>query len=136
MQISREQRLANKIKLLVDSVNAESGERMTWPIISGGLNKRGIDVSRTTWHYLTAGQPIAWPSDDFLRALADIFGVDPDYLLVDEGPIPDRVEKELALVRAMRRAKVRNFAFRNLSDVDPESLATIMEMLSNEEEDL
>jgi hypothetical protein len=131
MHLTREQVLANKLDLLLDSINAETGEKMTWPVISEELKKRNQGISRTTWQFMKAGTPIAWPSDELLTALAETFSVDPQYLIQESGPIPERVEKELELLKSMRRAKVRNFALRNLGTVDPEALEIILKSLDD-----
>lgn len=132
MQLTREQILANKLDLLLDSIHAETGETLTWPMISQELEKRGQGISRATWQFIKAGTPIAWPSESLLTALAEIFGVDPQYLIQETGPVPERVEKELGLIRSMRRAKVRNFALRNLGSVDPEALEIILRSLEGD----
>ena len=45
------------------------------------------------------------------------------------GPLPERIEAELELLRSMRRAEVRSFAARALGQVDPEALRKIAQIL-------
>ncbi|MSR99592.1 hypothetical protein FYJ28_12260 [Arthrobacter sp. BL-252-APC-1A] len=61
--------------------------------------------------------------------MAEVFDVNPEYLLQEDGPLPERIEAELELLRSMRRAEVRNFAARALGQVDPEALRKIAQIL-------
>jgi hypothetical protein len=67
---------------------------------------------------------------DLLAALADFFGVSADFLLRN-GPVPDRLEAQLNLIRAMRLSKVRSFAARTLGDVSPRTLNAITQFLDD-----
>ena len=67
---------------------------------------------------------------DLLAGLAAFFGVNADFLLTD-GPLPERLEAQLDLIRAMRVSKVRSFAARTLGDVSPRTLNAITEFLDD-----
>jgi hypothetical protein len=127
--VRRAETLARKIKLLLDTIPSESGKQFDYPAISAGAKaKYDYYISRTRWSLLKSGKEQVVP-DECLRAIAGVFGVNPDYLLQDDGPVPEQVEAELALLRSMRRADVRNFAARALGPVDPEALRAITQIL-------
>jgi transcriptional regulator with XRE-family HTH domain len=100
--------LARKVELLLDSIMAESGRPFDYPAVRDGAQKSGLYVSREQWELLKAGKEQTLP-EELLRALAAVFGVNPEYLLQEDGPLSERVEAELILLRSMRRAGVRNF---------------------------
>lgn len=100
--------LARKVALLLDTIMAESGEPFDFPAVRDGAQESGLYVSRERWDLLKAGKEQTLP-EEFLRALAGVFGVSPEYLLDENGPLSERVEAELILFRSMRRAGVRNF---------------------------
>ncbi|TDK25937.1 hypothetical protein E2F48_11470 [Arthrobacter crusticola] len=66
-----------------------------------------------------------------MRALATVFDVDPEYLLQEDGKLPERVEAELERLRTLRRAEVRSFVARALGPVDPEALEAIAKILDD-----
>ncbi|TYC96615.1 hypothetical protein FQ377_13835 [Arthrobacter echini] len=63
--------------------------------------------------------------------MADFFQVDTDYLLKADGDVPERIQHELELLAAMRRAKVKEFATRTLAEVDNETLDAIAALLDD-----
>jgi transcriptional regulator with XRE-family HTH domain len=127
--IRRAATLARKINLLLDTIMSESGEPFDYPAVSAAAQAQcGYYISRTRWSLLKAGKEQVVPKDA-LRAIATVFDVDPEYLLQDDGPLPEQVEAELNLLRSMRRAEVRNFAARALGDIDPEALRAIAKIL-------
>lgn len=129
--IRRAETLARKINLLLDVIMTDSGRPFDYPAIRDGARKAGYYLSRTRWSLLKSGKEQVVP-DDALRAIAAVFDVDPDYLLQEDGNLPERVEAELELLRSMRRAEVRNFAARALGPVDPEALKAIAKILDEE----
>lgn len=129
--IRRAETLARKISLLLDVIMSDSGKPFDYPAIRDGARKAGYYLSRTRWSLLKAGKEQVVP-DEALRAIASVFDVDPEYLLQDDGKLPERVEAELELLRSMRRAEVRNFAARALGPVDPEALKAITRILDEE----
>lgn len=129
--IRRAETLARKINLLLDVIMTDSGRPFDYPAIRDGARKAGYYLSRTRWSLLKSGKEQVVP-DDALRAIAAVFDVDPDYLLQEDGNLPERVEAELELLRSMRRAEVRNFAARALGPVDPEALKAIAKILDED----
>jgi hypothetical protein len=125
--------LADKINLLLDTLRTEAGESFDFATIQQGLKGRGVAISRTKWHYLKTADPRVRPDEKLLRALGEVFGVDPEYLVQEDGPLPQQVEQELHTVRALRRAEVRNFAARALGQIDPEGLQAILEVIERNE---
>lgn len=131
-EIRRAETLARKINLLLDVIMNESGKPFDYPAIrDGAQEKAGYYISRTRWSLLKHGKEQVVP-EEALRAIAAVFDVDADYLLQEDGKLPERVEAELELLRSMRRAEVRNFAARALGPVDPEALKAIAKILDAE----
>lgn len=126
--LRRAETLARKINLLLDTIMSESGQPFDYPAIRDGAQAAGYYISRTRWSLLKAGKEQVVP-DDALRAIASVFDVNPEYLLQEDGPLPEQVEAELELLRSLRRAEVRNFAARALGPVDPEALQAIAKIL-------
>jgi transcriptional regulator with XRE-family HTH domain len=126
--IRRAETLARKINLLLDVIVSDTGKPFDYPAIRDGAQQAGYYLSRTRWSLLKSGREQVVP-DEALRAIASVFDVDPEYLIQDGGKLPERVEAELALIRSMRRAEVRNFAARALGPVDPEALQAIAKIL-------
>ncbi|WP_459793088.1 hypothetical protein [Arthrobacter sp. AD-310] len=126
--IRRAETLARKINLLLDVIPSPSGKPFDYPAIRDGAQEAGYYISRTRWSLLKAGKEQVVP-EECLRALATVFDVDPEYLLQEDGKLPEQVEAELELLRSMRRAEVRNFAARALGPVDPEALRAIAKIL-------
>lgn len=126
--------LADKINLLLDTLSTESGGTFDFATIQQGLKDRGVAISRTKWHYLKTADTRVRPDEKLLQALGEVFGVDPRYLVHEDGPLPLQVEQELQTVRALRRAEVRNFAARALGQIDPEGLQAILEVIEKKEQ--
>jgi DNA-directed RNA polymerase subunit F len=125
--------LADKINLLLDALRPEAGEPFDFATIQQGLKDRGVAISRTKWHYLKTADTRVRPDQKLLEALVEVFGVDPRYLVQEDGPLPQQVEQELATVRALRRAEVRKIAARALGQIDPEGLQAILEVIEKNE---
>lgn len=128
MALRRAETLARKVNLLHDVIVSETGKPYEYAAVRDGVQKAGYYLSRTRWSLLKAGKEQVVP-EEALRAIAEFFDVDPEYLLQEEGKLPERVEAELELIRSMRRAEVRNFAARALGPVDPEALKAIAKIL-------
>ena len=128
-----EQILANKINLLLDALPGEDGKPLNFPAVQGALRERGVPLGRTKWYYLTTGHPALRTDRELLTAIADVFGVDPGFLLHEDGPLPEQIERELKMLIAMRRAQVRDFAMRALGDIDPDGLQAILEVIEKNE---
>ena len=124
----RPETLARKVELLMDTVMAENGKPLDYPSVRDGAQKSGFFVSREQWELLTAGKEQTLP-DELLRALAAVFGVNPEYLLQEDGPLPEHVEAELILLRSMRRAGVRNFHACPGGQIDAATLREVARIL-------
>jgi hypothetical protein len=120
--------LARKVEPLMDTVMAENGKPFDYPSVRDGAQNSGFDVSREQWELLTAGKDQTVP-DELLRALAAVFGVNSEYLLKEDGPLSERVEAELILLRSMRRAGVRNFHACQSGHIDAATLREVARIL-------
>ena len=125
--------LSRKIDLLLDVVVTPDGKQYEFNDVAAALAERGVKLSRTRWHHLKVGDSTAKHPTDLITALAKFFQVDPDYLLKADGEIPERIQQELELLAAMRRAKVKEFATRTLAEVDNETLDAIAALLDDSE---
>jgi len=127
--VRRAETLARKLKLLLDTIPSPSGKTYDYPMVSAAAKEKyDYYISRTRWSLLKSGKEQVVP-EECLRAIAGVFGVNADYLIQDDGPVPEQVDAELNLLRSMRRAEVRNFAARTLGPVDPEALRAIAKIL-------
>ena len=120
--------LARKVDLLVDTIPAENGKPFDYPAVRDAAQAHGFYVSKEQWDLLRAGKEQALP-EELLRALAGVFGVSPEYLLEEDGPVSERVEAELILLRSMRRAGVRNFRACQSGQIDAATLREIAGVL-------
>lgn len=124
--------LARKLNLLVDVATTE-GHTPTFREIADALDAQGVGLSRARWSYMIAGTGPAVRDRKLLNAIAEFFGVDGRFLTGGLGSdIPVRIEAQLDLIRAMRVARVKNFAVRALGDVSPETLKAITRYLDAE----
>jgi hypothetical protein len=121
--------LSQRLRLLVDLYYVEHGVELKYGEVAAALERQGINLSRARWSYMLNGHRIV-DDTDLLAGLADFFGVSADFLLRN-GPMPDRLEAQLDLIRAMRVSKVRSFAARTLSDVSPRTLNAITQFLDD-----
>ncbi|TJY66306.1 hypothetical protein E4J89_16990 [Arthrobacter sp. CAU 1506] len=64
-------------------------------------------------------------------ALAKFFEVDPAYLTEETGELPERIERELQLLKKMRRNKLKSIAARTLGDIDSKTLDAINALLDD-----
>ena len=129
-QQSATELLANRLRTLMDVVEARTGEEVTFTAISDYLSGRGVTLSRSRWSYILNGHRRI---DDvaLLDALSDFFEMPHGYLRGEAG-VPEPITAQLDLVRAMRAAKVRSFAARTLGDLSPETLSAITTYLDKE----
>ena len=123
--------LARKIDLLLDVMVTADGRPYEFQDIHTALAEKGVKLSRTRWHHIKAGDATVRQPPEVLTALAEFFQVNPDYLLNSDGGVPERIQHELELLAAMRRAKVKEFATRTLADVDNETLDAIAALLDD-----
>jgi hypothetical protein len=123
--------LARRLALLLDHVEAVRGTPYTFTEVSTFLEARGIPLSRARWGYMLRGDSWRIRDVDVLDGLAELFGVDEAYLR-GEQDLPASISAQMHLVRALRRARVQNFAARNLGDTDPAAYAAIAEYLDSQ----
>mgnify|MGYP000694312643 CR=1 FL=1 len=123
--------LARKIDLLLDVVQTSEGKPFEFQDIQSALAEKGIKLSRTRWHHMKSGDATVRQPTEVVTGLAEFFQVNPSYLLDADGEVPERIQSELELLAAMRRAKVREFATRTLSEVDNETLDAIAALLDD-----
>ncbi|KHL02723.1 hypothetical protein LK10_11670 [Sinomonas humi] len=126
--------MARKLNLLMDALEAE-GRKVTFADIQKAVAADGIQLHRSRWGYMTSGTGHNTTDDRLLVSLAKFFGVNPRYLIMDTDEVPERVEAQMDLLHTMRMNKVRNFAARQLADVDPETLRRITEILAARKND-
>lgn len=127
-RIRRAEIIARKVNLLLDTIVTTSGQPFDYATVRDAAQEAGCYFSRTRWSLLKNGkeQVIA---DEALNALAVVFDIDPEYLLQEDGPLPEKVEAKVVVLRRERRAEVLSFAARALGPVDPEALKAIAEVL-------
>ncbi|KUM37491.1 hypothetical protein AR539_09575 [Arthrobacter sp. EPSL27] len=63
--------------------------------------------------------------------MAKFFNVEPAYLTDESGELPERIERELQLLKKMRRNKLKNIAARTLGDIDIKTLEAINALLDD-----
>lgn len=131
--LSPQAELARRLNLLLDVAVAERGQPITFREVQEKLADRGIKLSRARWFYMKDGTGRLVSDAALLRALCEIFNVDPAYLLdVDSGDLPQRIDSQLEFVKSLRAARVKTFAARTLGDVSPETLRAITEYLNKD----
>jgi transcriptional regulator with XRE-family HTH domain len=131
--LSPQAELARRLNLLLDVVVAERGQPITFREVQEQLAGRGVKLSRARWFYMKDGTGRLVSDPDLLRALCEIFNVDPAYLLdADSADLPQRIDSQLEFVKSLRAARVKTFAARTLGDVSPETLRAITEYLNRD----
>lgn len=128
----RREELARRLDLLMDVVVAEGGQPYKFADIQAALAEKGVGLSRARWFYMREGTGATVTDPKLLSALAEFFGVPPAYLLDSDPSLPERVEAQLKLLKAMRIAEVRSFAARALGDLSPEATSAIAKILEEE----
>lgn len=114
----------------------DTGEPLTFKAISAALAERGVVLSRARWSYMLHGNGPLVTNPRLLRALADVLGVDVSYLTPGaNGPLPERIEAQLNVLRAIRYSKFKVVAARELGEVAPRTLDAITEILNQHLDD-
>lgn len=130
---SAQQVLARRLNLLLDVAAEERGAPLTFLELQKELTDRGVGLSRARWSYMKDGTGRLVSDPQLLAAISDVFGVDPDYLLGNQGPeLPELIDSRLEFLKALRAAKVKSFAARALGEVSPETLRVITEYLNKD----
>ena len=129
--LRRAEQLARKINLLLDTAMTRSKRPVGYSAVRDRAMKDGYFLSRTRWSLLKNGKEQVI-TEEALCAIAKAFDVTPEFLLQDDGDLPQQVEARLEEVRAKRRAEVRDAATRALGFVDPEALKAITKILDSD----
>lgn len=110
--------LSRKLQLLMDVVEANSGQRPPYKEIVAEVEAHGATLSRPRWGYMLGGNGPAVRDRRLLEALAAFFGVPAEYLTDAAGStdVPERVQAQLELVLELRRREVVAFATRRLGE--------------------
>jgi len=130
--LSPQVELARKITLLLDVVVAEGNTPYTYRQIAQGLKEHGIALSRARWAYMITGDGPLVTDTNLLTGIAEFFRIPPEYLLGSDDDLPERVEAQLAFVKALRAKRVVKFAARMFGDVSPATLRAITDLLETE----
>lgn len=129
--LQRTEVIAGKVNLLLETIMTKSGQPFDYASIRDGALAAGYYLSRTRWSLLKHGREQVLP-DEALYAVARAFGVDPNYLLEEDGDLPGEVRVKFDQVRVKRRAEVRDAATRALGLVDPQALKEISKILDSD----
>ena len=110
--------LSRKLQLLMDVVEANSGQRPSYKEIAAEIETQGASMSRPRWGYMLGGNGPAVRDQRLLAALATYFGVPAEYLTDAAGntDVPERVQAQLELVLELRKREVVAFATRRLGE--------------------
>jgi len=108
--------LSRKLQLLMDVVEANTGQRPPYKEIAAEIKAAGASMSRPRWGYMLNGNGPAVRDERLLSALAQFFGVPAEYLTDAAGAsdVPERVQAQLELVLEARKREVVAFATRRL----------------------
>lgn len=134
-RLERAETLARKVNLLLDVVVAEGGEPYEFSDIQEGVRENGYELSRTRWWRIRSGESPDNVPKEALVALAKFFEVDPAYLTDETGELPERIERELQLLKRIRRNRLKNIAARTLGDIDIRTLEAINALLDEVDND-
>ena len=133
-RLARAETLARKVNLLLDVVVAEGGQPYEFADIQAGVREHGYELSRTRWWRSRSGESPEVVPAEALVALAKFFDINPAYLTEDAGDLPERIERELQLLKKMRRNRLKNIAARTLGDIDVKTLEAINALLDEVDE--
>ncbi|OAD97720.1 hypothetical protein [Arthrobacter sp. OY3WO11] len=128
-RLAKAETLARKVNLLLDVVVAEGGKPYEFSDIQAGVRQHGYELSRTRWWRIRSGESLEVVPTEALVALAKFFEIDPVYLTDETGELPERIERELQLLKKMRRNQLKNIAARTLGDIDIKTLDAINALL-------
>lgn len=119
--------LAEKLNHLFATVHPSGRGEFTLDEVAEAINEHGeVSITSAYLSQMRRGQRTN-PSKNVLEALAWFFGVSPAYFFNDE--LAGKIEAELELVVAMRRASVQQIALRaaELSEESLRNLSVLIE---------
>lgn len=123
--------LAEKLNHLFATVHPSGRGEFTLDEVAEAINKHGeTSITAAYLSQLRRGQRTN-PSKNVLEALAWFFGVSPAYFFNDE--LAGKIEAELGLVVAMRRASVQQIALR-AAELSEESLRNLSVLIEHWQE--
>lgn len=118
--------LAEKLDQLFQKMHPPDRGEYTHKEVADGIRQRGGPTVSATYIWQLRRGLKDNPTKKHLEALADFFGVSPSYFFDEESAM--RIHAQLALLAAMRDARVRNIALR-AADLSPETLHAIAEII-------
>lgn len=124
--------LAKRLNILLDVSTAETGHEQQYKDVATAMDHLGTPLSRGRWYYFRQGTGPDPQDRALLGNLAHFFKVSPDYLLYEDGEVPERVAAQLELLQTLRANEVKEFAARRLENLDADSLRSIISMLDEE----
>jgi len=133
---ARTRELARRINLLLDVIVAETGEAYTFNQIAAGLKKDGVNLSSGRWFYMISGEGPLTTDLEMLEALATFFEIDSSYLVDWNSELPQRINAQLELVKAIRAAKLTTLAARMVGPLDTEGVEMITALINSQMKDL
>jgi hypothetical protein len=98
------------------TLQEQSGAPLTYQDSVELMAKRGIVLSRSVWHKLRDPKYLI-KNFNVLAGFADIFGIDGEYLLSEDAPIPAAIEAQRETLAAARAASVMEYATRRMGFV-------------------
>lgn len=124
--------LSRKLALLLEVSAASNKKPYTFNEIAARLAEQGISLSRQRWSYMLNGNGPLVTEPGLLKALAELFHVPVEYLIPGvESEIPEKIDAQLATIRAAKHSKLKLIATRELGEVSPKTLSAITKLLTD-----
>ncbi|MEO7016632.1 MAG: hypothetical protein ABI130_14520, partial [Leifsonia sp.] len=118
-----------RVGLLLDAWEFEKKSPLTYAQAKEYLAGRGLGLARPRWSYLISGNGFLVTDTEFLTALAELFEVEPSYLLDLDSEPSEALTARLDFIQDLRELRVQRFAARNLAGVSPETLGLITDAI-------
>lgn len=131
---ARARELARRLNLLQDVHASEhNGKPLGFSELRERLEARGVNLSEGRWAYMLTGEGALTTDSRLLSELAEIFEVDPSYLLDwDDPELPERILANRELIAAFRRNKIIKAAARSLGPLSPASISALSKIIDAE----
>jgi hypothetical protein len=127
----QKEELARRVGLLLDAWEFEKKSPLTYAEAKEYMAERGFGLARPRWSYLISGNGYLVSDPDFLTALAELFEVEPTYLLDLDSEPSEALKARLDFIQDLRELRVQRFAARNLAGVSPDTLRLITDAIRN-----